>query len=90
MDTKQIKIESFLRGRRAGMYLAHRLIFPIPINLLNKDSSGWVGRLAGIPNYRNKSLETVKNELRGLNGGNNTLFLLKPNRQRTQVEVTVF
>ena len=88
---RQTKQDVFQRGRRAGMWLSHKLIFPIPIALLNKDSSGWVGRLAGIPNYRNKSVEQVKDELRHrVVGQESTMFLLKPTRDKQHVEVSIF
>lgn len=81
---KEGKREGFQNGRRAGIYLAYNYIFPIPVDILDKDLSREAAGLAGMSGRGNKSITELKDYLRQ-QGYNKVIF--KKNREHNRVEL---
>lgn len=85
-EVNKIKSDSFQSGKRAGLWIADNFVYTMPIDSLQKDSGGWVARLAHISNYRNQSVDEINTKLK-MNG--KTMYNLKPSRDKKSVKLTL-
>jgi hypothetical protein len=71
-------------GKKAGFYIAFNIIQPLPINQLSKDLlRDYAGRIGGMPNRGNASLQQLRNFVSG--NGQYTKIALRKNRYQPNV-----
>jgi hypothetical protein len=79
--SKAVRKAVFDKGKRAGIWLAHNLIFPVPLDAMSQRLLNSIAQDARVPGYSRMTEQELKNSLRAQGINRATFKKTRDNRR---------